>query len=112
MFFVSLISGCTFLGSSEISEDTPDSSRSSEANDEVINITLITTADELQLISGDLDGTYRLENDIDLSGVSWTPIGTTNVPFDGTLDGNGFTISNLSFSGDSIDHVAYSSHKR
>ena len=34
---------------------------------------------------------YRLENDIDLSGISWTPLPA----FSGTFDGNNKTISNL-----------------
>ncbi len=38
------------------------------------------------------DGIYTLTEDIDLSGVTWTPSET----FTGTLDGNGYKISNLS----------------
>ncbi len=37
-----------------------------------------------------------LENDIDMSGVAWTPIATYN----GTFDGADYTISNLTISGD------------
>lgn len=37
---------------------------------------------------------YRLENDIDLAGKEWTPIGIGN-PFKGTFDGNKHTIKNL-----------------
>ncbi|MBO5481515.1 MAG: hypothetical protein J6A63_10050 [Clostridia bacterium] len=38
--------------------------------------------------------TITLVNDIDLDGVKWSPIGT-EVPFAGTFDGNGHTVSNL-----------------
>ncbi|KQX44641.1 S-layer homology domain-containing protein [Paenibacillus sp. Root444D2] len=39
---------------------------------------------------------YRLKNDIDLSGYpNWVPIGTSNAPFYGHLDGNGKIISGL-----------------
>jgi len=35
----------------------------------------ITTAEELQAINDNLDGHFILMNDIDLSGIEWTPIG-------------------------------------
>ncbi len=37
----------------------------------------------------------RLANDIDLESKSFTPIGKSKLPFSGTFDGQGFTISNL-----------------
>ena len=50
-------------------------------------------------INGNLDGDYVLDGDIDLTdylgGGSWTPIGTENVPFTGTFDGNGHSITGL-----------------
>lgn len=39
-----------------------------------------------------MDGQYELTRDITISG-SWTPIGTESAPFNGILDGNGYTIS-------------------
>lgn len=56
---------------------------------------IIQTATELQSMQNDLGASYKLANNIDLSGVTWTPIGTTTAGFHGTLDGNGKTISNL-----------------
>lgn len=39
---------------------------------------------------------FKLTADIDLSGYSnWTPIGDYNTPFQGTMDGNGHKITNL-----------------
>ena len=38
---------------------------------------------------------YILTGDIDLGGKNWTPIGPDEVPFNGTLDGNGYTIRGL-----------------
>ena len=38
---------------------------------------------------------YILTVDIDLTGESWTPIGTMTTPFTGSFDGNSHTISNL-----------------
>lgn len=55
----------------------------------------ISTAEDLKAIVNDLDGDYVLTNDIDISGENWTPIGTIEEPFKGTLDGDGHTISGL-----------------
>lgn len=55
----------------------------------------ISTAEDLKAIANDLDGDYILTNDIDISGENWTPIGTREEPFKGTLDGDGHTISGL-----------------
>lgn len=56
----------------------------------------ISTAEELAAITNDLYGIYILDNDIDLKGVSWTPIGDYSNPFLGELYGNGHRIRNLS----------------
>lgn len=58
----------------------------------------IETAAELQSIQNDLSAHYILMNDIDLTGVRWTPIGSISAGFFGELDGNGHTISNLNLS--------------
>ena len=55
---------------------------------------VITTATELQSIQNNLTAYYVLDNNIDLSGVTWTPIATGG-QFIGELDGAGYTISNL-----------------
>ncbi len=54
----------------------------------------ITNADQLKLISNEVSAFYRLMNDIDLSGIKWEPL-CASVPFTGTLDGNGFSINNM-----------------
>lgn len=51
--------------------------------------TYISTVAQLKAIAGDLDGKYFLENDINLGGAEWTPIGTAENPFVGVFDGNG-----------------------
>ena len=49
---------------------------------------------------------YTLGNDIDLSSISnWEPIGTLANPFTGTLDGNGYKISNLVINRPAADNV-------
>ena len=57
---------------------------------------IITTAVQLQNINENLEASYKLGANIDLTGIDWTPIGNSTYQFKGTLDGNGYTISNLS----------------
>ncbi|WP_121616632.1 Ig-like domain-containing protein [Virgibacillus halodenitrificans] len=51
----------------------------------------IHTVQDLYNIRLDLEGSYKLMNDIDLSGINWEPIDV----FQGTFDGNSHTISGL-----------------
>jgi len=56
----------------------------------------ITTCGQLQEISDFLDSNFILKNDIDCSGVQWTPIGIDpGTPFTGTLIGNNKTVNNI-----------------
>lgn len=66
--------------------------------------TPITTAQELMAI--DPTGSYYLANNIDLTGVTWSPIGVagTGTMFIGTFDGNGYTISNLNINSDTANY--------
>ena len=61
---------------------------------------LIRTAGDLGYVSFNLknDAYYSMQNDIDLSGKTWQPIGSSRNPFSGVFDGNGFTISGLTCS--------------
>ena len=58
----------------------------------------ISSAAELAALGGKnlLGKSYRLTDDIDMTGVSMSPIVKL---YDGTFDGNGHTISNLTLSG-------------
>jgi hypothetical protein len=53
----------------------------------------INSVSDLQAMS--TSGSYTLCQDFDASSVNFVPIGTYSNPFMGTLDGNGFTIKNL-----------------
>ena len=53
----------------------------------------ISTAEQLRNIR--LNQRYILTCDIDLGGAEWTPIGTWNSPFTGSLDGDGYKITNF-----------------
>lgn len=54
----------------------------------------ITTVEELKNI--EMNKSYVLMNDLDLSDEEWIPLGSYNQPFRGDFNGNGFEISNLS----------------
>ena len=53
----------------------------------------------------DMAKNYRLIADIDLSGIDFGGIGTASVPFAGTFDGQGHTVSNLSM--EDSDNVGF-----
>ncbi len=56
----------------------------------------IKTAEELDAVRNRLDGSYYLENDIDLSAFdNWNPIGTKEAPFTGKFDGGNHKITDL-----------------
>lgn len=56
---------------------------------------VIQTPAELQSIQNNLAAYYVLGNDIDMSGYSFTPIGSESAPFTGSLNGDDYTIKNL-----------------
>ena len=57
--------------------------------------TEISSEAQLKAIANNLNGDYVLTQDITLSDAEWTPIGTSDHPFTGTLDGQGHTIKGL-----------------
>ncbi len=56
---------------------------------------LIMNVEQLGALANARDGSYALGTDIDLSGVAWTPIGTSSAPFTGSLYGQGHAITGL-----------------
>ncbi|MDR0700013.1 MAG: hypothetical protein LBG28_12505 [Tannerella sp.] len=52
----------------------------------------IATAEEWNNIANNLDGFYRLTADIDLNEVTYMPVGSTNSPFKGYIDGQNHTV--------------------
>lgn len=58
------------------------------------DVIYISTPEQFDAIRNNLEAHYVLSNDIDLSGfTTWVPIGTSNNPFRGILDGNGCSIN-------------------
>lgn len=72
---------------------------------------VISNAQQFKLIPAVKDGMnkhYILIDDIDFFGVTFSPIGDEDYPFNGSLNGNGYTISNLAVSGN--EYVGLFSH--
>ncbi|KUO79036.1 MAG: hypothetical protein APF81_23305 [Desulfosporosinus sp. BRH_c37] len=67
----------------------------------------VATAAQLNNVRDYLDGSFQQIADIDLSDYDsnqvWVPIGNSGAPFVGEFDGNGYSISNLTISGNSND---------
>ena len=68
---------------------------------------LILTADQMKSFAASLNNgvdytnyCIQLNDDIDLSGEDWTPVGGSDYAFNGTFDGNGHTISGLRIGSD------------
>lgn len=73
--------------------------------------TPIYDAEDLQNMQEDLTANYILMSDIDLSGINWEPMrynktGVYTYGFTGTLEGNGFTIRNLTVNEEKHDDGA------
>lgn len=75
-------------------------------NDVSYGFTKIATPEQLKDFAADVNnGTdysgkvVKLTADIDLAGEEWAPIGTAEHPFSGTFDGNGKTITGLTYNG-------------
>jgi hypothetical protein len=74
----------------------------------------VSTCTELQNIQGNLAATYDLINDIDCADtVNWNastgfmPIGSGGSPFTGTVNGHGFTISQINIDRNSGDQAIF-----
>ncbi|MEK5209388.1 ZmpA/ZmpB/ZmpC family metallo-endopeptidase-related protein [Psychrobacillus sp. FSL H8-0510] len=67
------------------------------SNEKGVTVNLIKNRGDLENIKYNLSGNYVLQNDIDLTGEQWMPIGKglANPVFNGKLSGNGFTINGL-----------------
>jgi len=76
---------------------------------------LISTVKDLQTMAclvntGSTDhqtGIYDLQNDIDLTGVTWVPIGTSSNPFKGTFNGNDHILDYLTITALTTTHTMY-----
>ena len=97
----------TAAAEDETSEYWADKKASALVESEDHETIYISTAEELALFAYNVnngvqndnvpysDRTVVLQDDIDLSGANWTPIGTESAPFTGEFDGSGCTITGL-----------------
>lgn len=87
-----------------------------ETDSDDVEWKLINTPEELYCVREDLNGNYKLKNDISeaamstfLNGGSWTPIADMIedelMPFKGRFDGNGYSISGLKTTDESQNSV-------
>lgn len=60
----------------------------------------------LRAIANDLAGEYTLTADITVSG-EWSPIGSSENPFTGRLNGNGHVIKGISYHNENTDRAAF-----
>ena len=59
-------------------------------------------------------GHFIQKSDLDMTGVDFTPIGNESIPFNGSFDGNGYEIKNLtinSLHGDNVGLFGYCDEK-
>lgn len=66
---------------------------------------VIRTKEELQAVNEDLSAYYILGANIDLTDFTFTPIGNSQTPFTGNIDGTGYTISNLKVEDEEKDNI-------
>lgn len=83
VFMMIPLTACNFL---------PDLEPTTVAVD-TTNYIEVSTVQELKDM--DVNKSYQLINDIDLSGEAWVPLGDIDAPFQGNFNGNGYTISNM-----------------
>lgn len=107
--------GVHFLGGDGKSDFTGD--LGDVGRNDVLHVWTAAALADLGKVSGNIVCDIVLEANIDLSGISWTPIGQGmrsgsglaegGKSFSGTFDGNGKTVSNLTFSGAYGDDNAF-----
>jgi len=81
------------------------------ANQTTTVTTVVTTVDyenfiEIDSVSGlqgmEMNKSYKLVEDLDLTGIEWVPIGSYIEPYLGNFDGDGHSITNLTITHDSM----------
>jgi len=89
----------TSVGTAEVLGDYPTlRATTAQADPGLTHTMAISNVTELQEMEDNRAGNYYLTCNIDASGVEWDPIGTYSSFFTGTLDGCGYTVSNLTIS--------------
>ena len=97
VMLITTLSGCGEQSRSNNWQDNDNYGESNIQNDsQKKEVVKISSGYDLRNIESDPDGSYILTNDIDLSQNSnWSPLCSSDRPFTGTLDGNGYCIKNI-----------------
>ena len=66
---------------------------------------IISTLEQFNNVKYDLNGYYKLSENIDIQNSEWQAIGTKDAPFTGVFDGNGHAISNLTITKETVDYI-------
>ncbi len=90
-------SGTEFTTSTTVNEDLTIYAQWREAN----GIIQISTCSGLQNMDQNLSGQYELISNVDCSGVTFSPVGSSSSKFTGSLNGNYFKIQNLTITNSS-----------
>lgn len=88
------LASCNFAGNTTTAETTESTTVDYE------NYIEINTIADLEAM--EMNKSYILNANLDLTGIEWVPIGSYNNPYLGNFDGNGYTISNLTIT---VDHL-------
>ncbi|XFA99423.1 lipoprotein [Candidatus Izemoplasma sp. B36] len=96
LLFTFSLASCGLIGGQTTTKEDPTETTTVNYDDFIE----INTVDELQAI--EMNKSYRLMNNLDLTDVEWTPLGTSSDSYKGNFDGNGYEIINLSITTDNL----------
>ena len=95
--FTLSLAGCGLFGGAETTT-TEDPANTTTVNyDEFIEIQTIAELQEIEM-----NKSYKLMNNLDLTDIEWIPLGTNSDPYKGYFDGNGYAISSLNITQDNL----------
>lgn len=68
---------------------------------------ILTKPEDFAFVRENLHADFKLGSDINFEGADFTPIGTMEEPFEGTFDGAGYQISNISILDEEKDSIGF-----
>mgnify|MGYP007070078557 CR=1 FL=1 len=64
-----------------------------------VDVEIRTPEELINRVGRNVNGNYKLANDIDMAGIEFNGIGSASDPFTGNFDGNGHLIKNVTITG-------------
>ena len=95
--FALSLAGCGLFGGNETTT-TEDPANTTTVNYDIYYE--INTVADLQAMQ--MNQSYILMQNLDLTDIEWTPIGSIEEPYLGNFDGNGYEIANLTITKDNL----------